>query len=66
MSNRFNTSFDNPSLRNPNVRKVTLYGYRKPLKDEDGVLQCHCTQPWPLTWGDGTYRCDRCDANWYR
>lgn len=66
MSNRFTTDFDNPSLRNHKVRKVTLYGYRKPIKDDCGVLQCHCTNPWPTTWLDGKFICERCDANWYQ
>lgn len=61
-----NTAFDNPSLRNPNVRKVTLFGYRKPVPDEMGILQCNCTEPWPVRWIGQQYRCERCDANWYR
>lgn len=60
------TAFDNPALRNTKIRKVTLYGYRKPIKDEDGVLQCNCTEPWPLPFLKGSFRCERCEANWYR
>ena len=40
-------------------------GYRKPIKDEYGVLQCNCTNPKPTSLGDGKFYCMKCKANWY-
>lgn len=48
------------------LSKSSLYGYRKPLADEDGDKWCHCTIP-TLTrpYTRGIAHCKRCDTPYY-
>lgn len=49
-----------------NIKRSFGNGYKRPVKDENGKLQCHCTNPKPASMGDGTFYCMKCWANWYR